>query len=98
MTSDRYCHSSTLGRCDERALARVSQAGRETFVFVMLAVFFPLVFGMLAFLGASEAKARTTFLANLPYFDDRAVLLIDGRQIEHSAELMEDLRRSMYPW
>jgi hypothetical protein len=72
----------------------LTRRSRETFVFVMLAGFFPLVFGMLAFLGASEAKARTTFLANLPYFDDRAVLLIDGRQIEHSAELLQDLRRS----
>jgi len=53
----------------------VTQRWRDTFVYVMLAVFFPLVFGMLAFLGASEAKARTTFLANLSYFDDRAVLL-----------------------
>jgi hypothetical protein len=73
----------------------LTQRWRETFVVVMLAVFFPVVFGMIAFLGASEAKARTTFLANLPYFDDRAALLIEGRQIEHSAELMEDLRRSI---
>jgi len=67
---------------------------REPFVILMLLFFFPLVWVMIAVSGASEEKARNAFRVELRNFDYRDVLLIDGRQSGHTAELIADLKRA----